>query len=260
MPSNGSRHQDDALGSAGGSGSGANSGNRDRGEGEALAPEHGATGAGIPNVFEGLSPDLTVGEDGPEEIVRLAKERDEVLDTLRHLQADFENYKKRVERQSQELRDRANERLVEALLPALDAFGMARAHLSDSDASPETKALLQAASLFESALQKEGLERIVAEGVPFDPSSHEAVDHVAADHVAADHVSAGNVSAGNVSADGAGSESDIAEGEIVGDGPDVSETSDAGGSHAGPTVDAVFRPGYVWKGRVIRPAMVRVRG
>ena len=108
----------------------------------------------------------------------LTKERDEFLDTLRRTQADFENYKKRIERQSAEQRDRANERIVEALLPALDAFSLARSHLGDAEASPENRALLQAAALFEDALKKEGLERIVADGVGFDPSLHEAVEHL----------------------------------------------------------------------------------
>ena len=46
---------------------------------------------------------------------------------------------------------------------------------------PRTRALLQAAALFEDALEKEGLQRIVADGAEFDPSSHEAVEHLPAD-------------------------------------------------------------------------------
>jgi molecular chaperone GrpE len=173
----------------------------------------------IPNVYEGLSPDLTTGAEPADEVTMLMRERDELLDALRRVQADFENYKKRIERQSAEQRDRANERIVESLLPALDAFSLARAHLGDGDASPEDRALLQAAALFEDALEKEGLERIVADGVEFDPLSHEAVEHLPAD-----------------------------------------EDSDPHAGHSGPTVIGVLRPGYVWKGRVLRPAMVRVRG
>jgi molecular chaperone GrpE len=238
MPSNGSRHNDDALGRAEVENA-EDSKSRARGEGEALAPDSEVSDdsergdsyrpkvrdlrgsrdhvSDIPNVYEGLSPDLTTGREPAEVIAVLTKERDELLDALRRVQADFENYKKRIERQSAELRDRANERIVERLLPALDAFSLARAHLGDADASPENRALLQAAAMIEDALEKEGLERIVAEGVEFDPTSHEAVEHLPAD-----------------------------------DDPDQ--------AHSVPTVVAVFRPGYVWKGRVIRPAMVRVRG
>ncbi len=249
MPSNGSRHNDDALGRAR-SQNDDDPGSRVRGEGESLAPDREvsegtgrdgrpvdssgqssghSTGprirdmrasrdaGGTPNIFEGLSPDLTTGTGLDEQVADLTKERDELLDALRRVQADFENYKKRVERQSAEQRDRANERMVESLLPALDAFSLARAHLGEGDMTPENRALLQAAALFEAALEKEGLERIVAEGAEFDPSSHEAVEHLPAD-----------------------------------------DDSDTAGS--GPTVVGVLRPGYVWKGRVIRPAMVRVRG
>jgi molecular chaperone GrpE len=251
MPSNGSRHNDDALGRAE-SRNDEDPGSRARGEGEALAPEREAsedTGRGsragqspgqhqgprirdlrasrgspgdgsgrdIPNIYEGLSPDLTTDNEPDEQFVVLTKERDELLDTLRRTQADFENYKKRIERQSAEQRDRANERIVEGLLPALDAFSLARSHLGDAETSPENRALLQAAALFEDALTKEGLERIVADGVAFDPSLHEAVEHLESD-----------------------------------DDPDQ--------VGSGPTVAGVLRPGYVWKGRVIRPAMVRVRG
>lgn len=96
-----------------------------------------------------------------------------------------------------------------------------REHLEEGDVSAETKALLQAASLFEDALAKEGLERIVAKGVAFDPTSHEAVEHR--------------------------------------DSTDE-DPSDEHEKVDGPVVDEIYRPGYIWKGRVLRPAMVRVRG
>jgi len=216
---------------------------RGRGEGRSLPPEREVsdgprvrdlrgsrddTGASdIPNVFEGLSPDLTTGTDPGEELETLTKERDELLDALRRNQADFENYKKRVDRQSTEQRDRANERIVERLLPALDAFSLARAHLGDAEPSSVERALLQAASLFEDVLQKEGLERIEADGVAFDPTSHEAVERVEDE-------------AAPVGA------ADAADGDEE--------------PYSGPVVAGVLRPGYLWKGRVIRPAMVRVRG
>lgn len=257
MPSNGSRHHDDELGAArpeprvrdlrgsraDDSGQGADERGADaRSASEGSDADQGAAnqgaankgggnegGARIPNVFEEVSPDLTTGLDMPEELVTLTKERDELLDALRRTQADFENYKKRVERQSAEIRDRANERIVEAMLPALDAFSMARSHLGEGVTSPESKALLQAASLFEAALEKEGLERIDADGVDFDPTSHEAVEHLPAEE--------GDAASGPDGASGA-----------------------ARASGGGPVVTGVLRPGYVWKGRVVRPAMVRVRG
>jgi molecular chaperone GrpE len=146
------------------------------------------------------------------------RERDEYLDMLRRVQADFENYKKRMLRQQTDLLERAAEGLIGRLLPVLDAFELARAHL-EAEGSPEGKALLQAATLLSETLAKEGLERVEAEGAEFDPTVHEAVEHEPA---------------------GA-----LAEGDDAAKGPVVTE---------------VLRPGYRYKGRVVRPAMVRVRG
>jgi molecular chaperone GrpE len=145
------------------------------------------------------------------------RERDEYLDMLRRVQADFENYKKRMVRQQTDLLERAAEGLVGRLLPVLDAFDLARAHL-EAEGSPEGKALLQAAALLSDTLAKEGLERVEADGAGFDPTVHEAVEHVVT-------------------------------GEDAGD--DAAE---------GPVVTEVLRAGYRYKGRVVRPAMVRVRG
>ncbi len=133
-------------------------------------------------------------------------QRDDYLDSLRRLQADFENYKKRIQRQNAELSDRAAEKLVESLLPALDAFDLAMAH-ADSDAGldPVYRILL-------GVLEAAGLDRLDPAGQPFDPNEHEAVQH------------------------------------------------EAGGDSPAPEVIEVLRAGYRWKGRVLRPAMVKVKG
>jgi len=145
------------------------------------------------------------------------RERDEYLDMLRRVQADFENYKKRMVRQQTDLLERAAEQLVVRLLPVLDAFDLARAHL-EAEGSPEGQALLQAAGLLSDTLAKEGLERVEDNGVTFDPTTHDAVEHQPADAV------------------------------------------DEADSVAEPVVAEVLRPGYRYKGRVVRPAMVKVRG
>ncbi len=241
MPQNGSRHEDEALGGAGsgppsGSESGADAGDRARSEGETLPSERGVSDPakpGPPRIRDlragrgDVSPDDLKVISNPfgtgfesEEVAALTKERDELLDALRRTQADFENYKKRVERQSAEVRDRANERLVERMLPALDAFALARTHMGEAEASAEVNVLLKAAALFEDALQKEGLERIDAKEVVFDPTMHEAVEQVSED----------------------------------------ADATAGGEKSTGPVVDEIYRAGYIWKGRVLRPAMVRVRG
>ena len=101
----------------------------------------------------------------------VAAERDEYLDSLRRLQADFDNYRKRALRQQTDLLERAAEGVLVSLLPVLDALDLAEAH-----AAPEAEdALSQVGSLLRSTLERQGLERIDAIGVAFDPTMHDAV-------------------------------------------------------------------------------------
>jgi molecular chaperone GrpE len=96
-------------------------------------------------------------------------ERDDYLDRLRRLQADFENYKKRSAREHQLAAERATGRLAEELLPVLDSCDAALQHGADG-VEPVFTALL-------GALEKQGLERIDPLDVAFDPTLHEAVMH-----------------------------------------------------------------------------------
>lgn len=173
---------------------------------------------------ESVEEELAELEHDAEDALAVAqRERDEYLDMVRRVQADFENYKKRMLRQQTDTLERAAESMVVKLLPVLDAFDLARAHL-ETEGSPEGKDLLQAAALLWDTLAKEGLERIGAPGDRFDPLTHDAVEHEPA-----------------VGAEGNGS-----------DGvPSPAQE---------PVVSDVLRAGYRFKGRVVRPAMVRVRG
>ena len=69
---------------------------------------------------------MTAAEDAAavveSDLAQLESERGELVDTLRRVQADFENYRKRVLREQTALVDRATERLVQELLPVLDSF------------------------------------------------------------------------------------------------------------------------------------------
>ena len=103
-------------------------------------------------------------------------ERDEYLDSLRRLQAEFENYKKRVLKQQSDQMARAAASLVDKLLPVLDAMDLATDHVGGTD-SDEAKALVAASGLLHGILEKEGLERIDPAGQEFDPTAHEAVGH-----------------------------------------------------------------------------------
>src|SRR5690349_18934955 len=102
--------------------------------------------------------------------VTLAAERDEYLDALRRTQADFENYRKRVQRELSEARDAGAAALAGKLIDVLDTVDLALAH-DPSDAVAQV-----AGGLFD-ALGKEGLARIDALGAAFDPEVHDAVLH-----------------------------------------------------------------------------------
>jgi molecular chaperone GrpE len=170
----------------------------------AAAPEAGSEPpAAAP---EAGSEPPAAGSESPtaDPVAVVARERDEYLDALRRLQADFENYKKRMVRQQTEHLERAAEQLVGKLLPVLDTADLAVAH-ETSDA------LVQLRSSLSEALSREGLERIEPVGEPFDPAVADAVAH---------------------------------------------EPGDGGPM----TVVEVMRAGYRWKGRVLRPAMVKVKG
>jgi molecular chaperone GrpE len=106
----------------------------------------------------------------------LAAERDELKGTAQRIQADFENYRKRVARDQAALVGRATERLVEAILPALDALEMAVVSLGEADEQVR-KGVELAVGELTNALERHGLARIADLGVPFDPAQHEAVMH-----------------------------------------------------------------------------------
>lgn len=100
----------------------------------------------------------------------LTQERDAFRDMAQRVQADFENFKKRVEKLERERVARAAEGLVAKLLPVLDTIDLALAH------DPHGSLEQVKASLYE-VLTKEGLERIPSVDQPFDPNEHEAVMH-----------------------------------------------------------------------------------
>jgi molecular chaperone GrpE len=104
----------------------------------------------------------------------LEKERDERLDDLKRVAAEFDNYRKRVARDQQNLAARAHERLVKELLPVLDDLERAlEAAAEHQEAKLEDGVRLVQRELQE-ALSKEGLEEIETNG-HFDPHVHEAL-------------------------------------------------------------------------------------
>jgi molecular chaperone GrpE len=137
-------------------------------------------------------------------VAKALAERDEFKAIAQRIQADFENYRKRAQAQAAVDADRVAVRVIEELLPVLDACEAAFAHGVEG-VEPIWSALI-------GALQRQGLEAMNLNDQPFDPSLADAVLH---------------------------------------------EPGDDGGE---PIVSEVLRTGYLWKGKVLRAAMVKVKG
>lgn len=108
-------------------------------------------------------------DPAPESIDELRAERDALRDTLQRVQADFINFRKRSATQSAADIDRATGRIVEALLPVLDAAEAAYIRHPD-EVGPLLNSML-------AELRRHGLEPLDLDGAPFDPEVADAVAH-----------------------------------------------------------------------------------
>ena len=136
--------------------------------------------------------ELSVEEDTPtveeliEQLEQVTVQRDEFLALAQSKQAEFENYRKRMMKQQTDEVERASSKLVDAILPVLDAFDSGVAHGDESLAPMRTQLL--------GVLEREGLERLDPTGQPFDPNEHDAVAHEpgeGGEHVVAETLRAG---------------------------------------------------------------------
>ena len=144
------------------------------------------------------------------EMAKLSADLEELRQTLLRRQADFENYRKRIEKERFEDSKRATARVIEGLIPVLDGFEHALAAHREAEYDNYRKGFELIYKQLLDNLTKLGVERIDPVGKSFDPHLHQAVDRAEA--------------------------SDQKDGTIL----------------------QVFQPGYVFHGRVLRPAMVRV--
>ncbi len=128
----------------------------------------------------------------------------ELTADLQRVHAEYANYRKRVERDRETVKDLAVGAALGDLLPVLDDIGRARDH---GDLEGAFKSVAES---FESTVARIGLDRYGVAGDEFDPTIHEAISHATS--------------------------------------PDVT----------GPTCTQVFQPGYRYKGKVLRPAIVAV--
>jgi len=109
-----------------------------------------------------------------EQLVALEAERDEHLNDLKRVAAEFENYRKRVARDQDSLVARAHERLVKELLPVLDDLERALAAAEEHEEATLEEGVRLVHRELEDALRREGLAEIETNG-HFDPHVHEAL-------------------------------------------------------------------------------------
>jgi len=144
------------------------------------------------------------------EVAKLGADLEELRQTLLRRQADFDNYRKRIEKERFEDSKRATARVIEGLIPVIDGFEHALAAHREAEYDNYRKGFELIYKQLLESVTKLGAQRLDPVGKSFDPHLHQAVDRA--------------------------------------------ETSD----HADGTILQVFQPGYVFHGRVLRPAMVRV--
>lgn len=112
-----------------------------------------------------------------QELENVRTERDDYLNHLQRLKAEFDNYRKRVEREKQEIRTRGTANLVADLLEVLDNFERATESAQESGEmdTPFGEGVQMTFKMLFETLKKKGLEPIESLGQPFDPEYHEAM-------------------------------------------------------------------------------------
>ena len=146
-----------------------------------------------------------------QEVLKEKKRGDEYFKQLQYLQADFENYRRRVEKEISEVKRMSNESFVRSLLGVVDELELSiQAAKKTEDKEPLLKGVEMVLKNLYSVLESQGLSCIEAKGKRFDPTKHDAAERVL----------------------------------------DTDCTED--------TVVEEIRKGFTFKGRVIRPSMVKV--
>ena len=113
---------------------------------------------------------------GGDEFARVCAERDTYVDHLQRLKAEFDNYRRRVQREEEQLRLRASEAVVESLLPVMDNMGRALEAAARHEEGQLIAGLELVAGQLRATLEGHGLQEVPVEpGALFDPNIHEAI-------------------------------------------------------------------------------------
>jgi molecular chaperone GrpE len=165
----------------------------------------------LPEDASDIEREPALEEEGGPPPLAVEKREEELLTRLKYLQADFENYRKRTEKEVKDVEEYSVRNLVTNLLSVVDELELAVEHAESGDGRTELREGIEMVHKnLMSALESVGLKRIAAVGKPFDPEFHEAVEKT----------------------EGRSSREDMVVEEV--------------------------RPGYTFRGQVIRPSMVKV--
>jgi molecular chaperone GrpE len=136
--------------------------------------------ADMSKVSDDPSPELQPGGEPSlaEQLEKLKAEKEELLQTMIRRQADFENFRKRTERDRFEEGRRGVERLVGDLIPVLDAFDLALKAHDDPAYEEYRKGITLIRKQLWDAIAKHGVQRIEAAGKMFDPHQHQAIERL----------------------------------------------------------------------------------
>jgi len=113
------------------------------------------------------------------ELLNKIRETKEYRDTLQRVAADFDNYRKRMEKEKENIIKFANEGLLLKLIEVLDNFERALDNVKDREDDPFVEGIRMIYNQFQKIITDEGLKPIVETGVEFDPHIHEAMMQIA---------------------------------------------------------------------------------
>jgi len=154
--------------------------------GPEVTPDQNASEEALQEMAQAAEPEAAAGSLVREiekisiELEQKKQEAEEANDKYRRTYADFENYRKRMQREQAEFRKYANEQMALELLTVLDHLGLALKHACE--APDKSEGLQQGVEMvykqFRDVLEKFGITPFKAEGEPFDPAKHEAMMQV----------------------------------------------------------------------------------